>query len=77
MSTWTRFNAVTRVDIFASKSEIMTNKHPSDLTRVADVFDRKRWLVEELHKPMIKTSGKRKVYFLLTTFGVLIQQICS
>ena len=42
MSTWTRFNAVTRVDIFASKSEIMTNKHPSDLTRVADVFDRKR-----------------------------------
>ena len=42
MSTWTRFNAVTRVDIFASKSEIMTNKHPSDLNRVADVFDRKR-----------------------------------
>ena len=42
MSTWTHFNAVTRVDILASKSGIMTNKHPSDLTRVADVFDRKR-----------------------------------
>ena len=46
----------------AIKSEIMLNQHPLELADLSKVSGRKRLLVKELQKPVIRKFGKHKVY---------------
>ena len=53
--------AVTRTYKFAIESEIMTKHYPSNLALVADVSDRMRQLIEELHKPMCNLADMQLI----------------
>ena len=60
MITWD--GALTCTNKFAIKGEVMPNQRPSDLAHVAKVSKHTWQLEEELQKPVIRKSVKRKVY---------------
>ena len=66
MSTWTCFNGLDFFDKTSSggatKNEIISNKCPLELPRVAKVSHRMLPLTEELHKSSIKKFEQQKVY---------------